>query len=143
MGFVAYVRYGAYRIGLNKQWLVKMKFEQIKKTLDSIIDPVEKLEFVMDLGKELSPVPAGAVCSEILGCTSFVQICREKNNFYGVADSAIVRGILYIILSIVDGKTPDEIRQIDLEKMFKGLKINIGAARLNGVNSMIRFLKNL
>ncbi|MBQ7128112.1 MAG: SufE family protein [Alphaproteobacteria bacterium] len=95
-----------------------MKFEQVKKTLDSIIDPVEKLEFVMDLGKELSPVPAGAVCSEILGCTSFVQICREKNNFYGVADSAIVRGILYIILSIVDGKTADEIRQIDLEKMF-------------------------
>jgi cysteine desulfuration protein SufE len=120
-----------------------MKFEQIKKTLDSIIDPVEKLEFVMDLGKELAPVPAGAGCTEIIGCTSFVQICREKNNFYGVADSAIVRGILFIILSIVDGKMPDEIRQMDLEKMFLELKINIGAARLNGVNSMIRFLKNL
>ena len=120
-----------------------MKFEQIKKTLDSIIDPVEKLEFVMDLGKELVPVPAGAECTEIIGCTSFVQICREKNNFYGVADSAIVRGILFIILSIVDGKVPDEIRQMDLEKIFSELKINIGAARLNGVNSMIRFLKNL
>ena len=120
-----------------------MKFEQIKKTLDSIIDPVEKLEFVMDLGKELVPVPAGAECTEILGCTSFVKICREKNNFYGVADSSIVRGILYIILSIVDGKTPTEIKQLDLEKIFSDLKINIGAARLNGVNSMIRFLKNL
>ncbi len=120
-----------------------MKFEQIKKTLESIIDPVEKLEFVMDLGKELTPVPSAAQCTEILGCTSFVQICREKNNFYGTADSAIVRGILYIILSMVDGKTPDEIRQMDPEKMFAELKLNIGAARLNGVNSMIRFLKNL
>ena len=120
-----------------------MKFEQIKKTLDSIIDPVEKLEFVMDLGKELAPVPAGAGCTEIIGCTSFVHICLENNNFYGVPDSAIVRGILFIILSIVDGKMPDEIRQMDLEKIFSELKINIGAARLNGVNSMIRFLKNL
>ena len=120
-----------------------MKFEQIKKTLESIDDPVARLEFVMDVGRELGAVPDGAVCSEILGCTSFVQICRVENNFYGVADSAIVRGILYIILSIVDGKTPDEIRQMDLEKMFSELKINIGAARLNGVNSMIRFLKNL
>ena len=120
-----------------------MKFEQIKQTLSNIDDPVEKLEFVMDLGKQLSPVPDGVECSEILGCTSFVQICREKNSFYGMADSAIVRGILYIILSIVDGKTADEIRNMDLEKMFYELKLNIGAARLNGVNSMIRFLKNL
>ena len=120
-----------------------MKFEQIKKTLESVTDPVEKLEFVMELGKGLSPVPAAAVCSEIVGCTSFVQICRKENNFYGTADSAIVGGILFIILSIVDGKSPDEIRQIDLEKMFSELKLNLGAARLNGVNSMIRFLKNL
>ena len=120
-----------------------MNFEQIKKTLANIDDPVERLEFVMDIGRELAPVPENAICTEILGCTSFVQICREKNNFYGVADSAIVRGILFIILSIVDGKTVEEIRQMDLEKMFSELKINIGAARLNGVNSMIRFLKNL
>ncbi len=120
-----------------------MKFEQIKKTLESIVDPVERLEFVMDLGKELAPVPDGTECSEIVGCTSFVQICRRGNNFYGVADSAIVRGILYIILSMVDGKTPDEIRQMDPEKIFLELQINIGAARLNGVHSMIRFLKNL
>ena len=30
-----------------------MKFEQIKKTLSNIDDPVEKLEFVMEIGKEL------------------------------------------------------------------------------------------
>ena len=54
-----------------------MKFEQIKKTLDSIIDPVEKLEFVMDLGKELAPVPAGAECTEILGCREETVLSLE------------------------------------------------------------------
>ncbi|MBO4683055.1 MAG: SufE family protein [Alphaproteobacteria bacterium] len=120
-----------------------MNYEQIKKILDSLDDPVQKLEYVMEVGKSLPTPPAGVQCSEIVGCTSFVQICRDGNKFYGTADSELVRGILTIILSIVDGKTSDEIRELDLFTAFADLKINIGAARLNGVNSMIRFLKNL
>ena len=120
-----------------------MTFEQIKHLLDMTDDPMTRLEIVMDIGRDLAPVPQGAVCSEITGCASFVQICRLGNDFYGVADSAIVRGIVAIFISIVDGKTPAEIKKIDLEKMFSDLKINVGAARLNGINSMIRFFKNL
>jgi len=44
---------------------------------------------------------------------------------------------------MVDGHSPDEIRQMHLEEMFADLHINIGAARLNGVSSMIQFLKHL
>ena len=63
--------------------------------------------------------------------------------FYGRADSAIVRGIVAIMISLVDGKSPDEIRQMNLMGLFRALDINSGAGRLNGVNSMIRFLQNL
>lgn len=120
-----------------------MSFDDIKKLLGMLDDPTMRLETVMDLGKNLEPIPPDAVCNEITGCTSFVQICRRENNFYGSADSAIVRGIVAIILSMVDGKSPDEIRQMDLTRMFAELNINIGAARLNGVASMIRFLNHL
>jgi cysteine desulfuration protein SufE len=120
-----------------------MTFNQIKNLLDNIHDPVEKLETVMDIGKNLPPVPDSAVCTDILGCASFVQICRDEKNFYAKADSAIVRGIVAILLSVVNGKSPEEIKKIPLDKMFADLNINIGAARLNGVNSVIRFLQNL
>ena len=120
-----------------------MSFDDIKKLLGMLDDPAMRLEAVMDLGNNLGPIPTDAVCSEITGCTSFMQICRNGNKFYGSADSAIVRGIVAIILSMVDGKSPDEIRQMNLGKMFAELNINIGAARLNGVASMIRFLQNL
>ncbi len=120
-----------------------MTFEQIKTLLDMIHDPVERLEAVMDIGKNLPHTPDSAVCTDILGCASFVQICRDGDRFYANADSAIVRGIVAILLSMVDGKSPDEIKKMPLDKMFSDLNINIGAARLNGVNSMIRFLKNL
>ena len=123
--------------------VTKMNYEDIKKLLLSVDDPVVRLEMVMDLGVHLGAVPDDALCSEITGCASHVEICRLGNRFYGVADSAIVRGIVAIMISMVDGKSPNEIRQMDLWGMFRALDINIGAGRLNGVNSIIRFLQNL
>lgn len=120
-----------------------MNFEQIKHIMDITDDPAMRLEILMDIGRELPNAPSGAACTEITGCASFVQICRSGNNFYGVADSALVRGIVAIFISMVNGKSPDEIKKMNLEKMFADLKINVGAARLNGVNSMIRFFNNL
>lgn len=120
-----------------------MTYDEIKNLLLMTDDAATRLEMVMDIGNRLSPVPDGAICTEIVGCASHVEICRLGNRFFGAADSAIVRGIVGIMVAIVDGKTPDEIKKIDLMKMFSDLNINLGAGRLNGVNSMIRFLYNL
>ena len=120
-----------------------MTFDEMKNILSVITDPVEKLEVVMDLGKDLPPAPKDAVCSEISGCASRVEICHKGNRFYGNADSALVSGIVAIMIAMVDGKTPGQIKKIDLQKEFLSLNLNLGAGRLNGVNSMIRFLNNL
>ena len=120
-----------------------MNYDEIKKSLSLIENPVDKLEFVMDLGKNLSNVPDKAECTEILGCASFVQICLKDGHFYGTADSLMVRGIVAIILAMVDKKSINEIKKMDLESEFKSLKLNFGAARLNGIQSMISFFKNL
>ena len=120
-----------------------MTYDEVKRNLSLIDDPAMKLEMVMDMGAQLPPVPDDAVCAEITGCASRVEICRVGNRFYGNADSALVRGIVAIMISMVDGKNPDEIKYLDLQQMFATLDINLGAGRLNGVNSMILFLKNL
>ncbi len=120
-----------------------MTYTDMKNILNITPDPVQKLEMVMDFGASLLPVPDGAVCTEIQGCSSFVQICRDGNNFYANADSVLVRGIVAIIVAMVDGKTPDEIRGMDIAGEFASLGFNLGTGRLAGVNSMIRFLQNL
>ena len=91
-----------------------MNYIDMKNLLNSVSDSMMKLELVMDFGKNLSPVPQNATCTEIVGCTSFVEICRDGNRFYGRADAAIVRGIVAIIISMVDGKTATEIKNMDL-----------------------------
>ena len=120
-----------------------MQYGDIKNALALIADPVEKLEFVMDLGKSLKQVPDGAKCNEIFGCTSFVQICEKEGRFYGHADSMMVSGIVAIILSMIAGKTVEQIKQMDLAGEFSSLNLNFGAGRLNGIQSMISFFKNL
>ena len=120
-----------------------MTFDEIKKSLSILNDPSDKLEMVMDLGKNLEPVPDGAKCNEIFGCASFVQICEKDGRFYGVADSMMVRGIVAIILAIVDGKSIEEIRKFDILTEFNSLNLQFGASRLNGIQSMIRFFHNL
>lgn len=120
-----------------------MTYGEMKNILMGIDDPAMKLEMVMDFGRQLKSVPEDAVCSEIVGCASYVEICRMNNNFYGRADSALVRGIVAILLTMIDGKTGTEIKNMDLKSEFDALNLTLGAGRLNGVNSVIRFLQNL
>ena len=120
-----------------------MTYDEIKTALSLVNEDVEKLGMVMDFGKNLEPVPMDAKCTEILGCTSLVKICEKDGRFYGIADSAMVKGIVAIILSMVKGKSVEEIKKMDLIGEFNGLNLHFGAARLNGVQSMISFFKNL
>ena len=120
-----------------------MNYADMKNILNSVYDPMMKLELVMDFGKKLSPVPQNVICTEIVGCTSFVEICRDGNRFYGRADSAIVAGIVAIFIAMVDGKEDVEIKNMNLAQEFHELNLQLGAGRLNGVNSMIRFFQNL
>ena len=120
-----------------------MTYQEIKKAFELCEDDISKLEMVMDIGKTLSEIPESAQCTEILGCTSFVKICRHENKFYGYADSGMVKGIVAIILSMVENKSIEEIKNMDLIGEFNSLHLNFGASRLNGIQSIVSFFKNL
>ena len=120
-----------------------MNYGEMKTALDLIDNPVQKLEMLMEFGKELPEIPDGAKCNEIVGCASFVEICEKDGHFYGRADSFMVRGIVALLLAMIADKSLDEIKKMDLVAEFKGLGLNFGAARLNGIQSMVRFFKNL
>lgn len=120
-----------------------MQYQNMKNALNMLESPIEKLEMLMEFGKKLEPVPENAECSEIIGCASFVQICRFENRFYATADSAIVAGIAALLVAIVDGKSIEEIKNMNLKQEIALLNLNLGAGRLSGIDSMIRFFENL
>jgi len=120
-----------------------MTYPEIKTILSQITDPAERLEFVMELGARLPMIPKDAKATEIKGCASRVEIYRDSANHYsGTADSALVRGVLAILLSMVQGKSAAQIRDMNPYGEFASLHLNLGSGRMNGVNGMIEFLVN-
>ncbi|MDR1027488.1 MAG: SufE family protein [Rickettsiales bacterium] len=113
-----------------------MTYNEIKSLLQSINDPVLKLETLMDLRRELKPIPAGAKGDEIKGCASRVEIFRAPDNtIHCNTDSALVGGIAAVLIAIKNANA-------DFAD-FQTLGLNLGAARVTGSSAMIDYLTNM
>ena len=105
----------------------------------------EKYQYVIDLGKTLEPFPEEYKTDtwKVKGCQSQVWLLPDfkgKNiHFKGDSDAILVRGIIAIVLLIYNDKSTDEIKSIDVMKIFAklGLEENLTPSRRNGMMSMV------
>ena len=105
----------------------------------------EKYQYVIDLGHKLEPLDDSFKTEEwkVKGCQSQVwlvpQFADGRIHFMGDSDAILVRGIIAIVLMIYNDKTPEEIKSIDVTKIFAklGLEENLTPSRRNGMLSMV------
>jgi len=106
------------------------------------------IEYVMELGQQL-PEMAEALKNEdniVKGCQSKVWLNAEAKDgkMYLEADSntAITKGLVSILVRILNGHTPQEILNADLYFVDKiGLNRFIGTQRSNGLGAMMKQIK--
>ncbi|KYG77183.1 SufE family protein [Roseivirga echinicomitans] len=106
------------------------------------------IEYVMELGQQL-PEMAEALKNEdniVKGCQSKVWLNAETKDgkMYLEADSntAITKGLVSILVRILNGHTPQEILNADLYFVDKiGLNRFIGTQRSNGLGAMMKQIK--
>jgi sulfur transfer protein SufE len=128
--------------------MVKMFYEmdEIIEMISALPDDEEKLEFILTLGAKLPSIPNGKTGDIINGCSSKLEISREnidgKMHYAANADSRLVGGLAYLMLSQAEGKTTDEISKIDFYGNVSKLELPIGFSRVSGLKSMETFLKN-
>lgn len=124
-----------------------MKYEEIKRVLDFMPDQNEKFDVVLDFAKNLEPMPNHLESEEIKGCASLVNMSYEKRDdkyhFYAKADSKMVSGIIFIILSIINDKTKSEITKLDILSSLKSLNLDISFQRQSGIESIIKWVKTV
>jgi cysteine desulfuration protein SufE len=131
-------------------------------TIDEIRDNFELLDewddryrYVIELGRTLDPLPEAEHNSEnkVNGCASQVWLLRSlardaggtpRINYLGDSDAHIVRGLIAILLSLVSGKTPQEILAADPLAVFDelGFKEHLTPQRSNGLRSMVERIRN-
>ena len=111
-------------------------------------DWIQKYEYLIDLGKKLSPIDQKYKISEnlIKGCQSRVWIhaeCSEGKIIYTAdSDAIMTKGIVAILINVLSGQSPSEIATAKLDFINEiGLKEQLSATRANGLVSMIKQMK--
>jgi cysteine desulfuration protein SufE len=109
----------------------------------------EKYQYVIDLGRSLEPLAAEYKTDEwkVKGCQSQVWLVPEFKphsiHFCGDSDAILVKGIIAVVLMIFNDKSPEEIKNVDVAKIFAklGLEENLTPSRRNGMMSMVEKIK--
>lgn len=129
----------------------------IDVSADDIIDSLgffdnweERYKYIIDLGKELPPMPESFRTEEFLvrGCQSQVWLvdewCDGKLFFQADSDAFIVKGLLGVVLAAFNGKSPEDILGFDIDGYFARLDLlqHLSSTRGNGLKAMVKRIKD-
>ncbi len=111
-------------------------------------DWTEKYQYMIDLSKSLDEMNLDYKTDEnlIKGCQSKVWLHssydKGKIHFQADSDAIISKGIVAILLSVLNNRKPDEILSADLSFIDEiGLKEHLSPNRANGLSSMLKQIK--
>ena len=111
-------------------------------------DWMQKYEYLIDLGKELSPIEEKYKTEDnlIKGCQSRVWLyakhTKDKIIYTADSDAIITKGIVAILINVLSGQSPSEIANAKLDFINEiGLKEQLSPTRANGLVSMIKQMK--
>jgi cysteine desulfuration protein SufE len=111
-------------------------------------DWMDKYNYIIELGKSLPILDEEYKTDKylIMGCQSKVWLQAEfmdgKIHFKADSDAIITKGIIYLLIRVLSGRTADEILEAKLDYLDAiGLKQHLSPTRSNGLVSMIKQMK--
>lgn len=124
------------------------KQNELLEELGFFQDWTERYEYVIGLGKKLSPMPEEAKDAEhlIKGCQSQVWLDAHldggKVRYLADSDSLITKGMIALFVRVLDNETPDAILTADMSFIDRtGLKEHLAPTRANALNLMATQMK--
>ncbi|MEM7422330.1 MAG: SufE family protein [Pseudomonadota bacterium] len=107
-------------------------------------DWTERYQYLIELGRQLPPFPETKQieANRMHGCQSGVWIVADYRNgrldFEATSDSAIVAGIIALLLKVYSGRRPDEVLAISPDFIDEiGLAEHLSPHRANGLALML------
>ncbi|MCH5319617.1 MAG: SufE family protein [Paramuribaculum sp.] len=122
--------------------------DRIIEDFSGVDDWMDRYAMIIDLGNELPPIDEKFKTPEHLieGCQSRVWLNAELKDgkIYYTADSdaIIVKGIIALLIEVLNGHTPKEIIDSNLYFIDRiGLAENLSPTRSNGLLAMVKQMK--
>lgn len=124
------------------------KQEELIEEFEYLTDWVDKYENIIQIGKELPLISEKYKEDKYLikGCQSKVWLYPELKDgqlyFTADSDAIISKGLVSLIIRVLSGFSPAEIRNADLYFIDRiGLKEHLSPTRSNGLLSMVKQIK--
>jgi cysteine desulfuration protein SufE len=124
----------------------------IAEDFELLDDWREKIEYVLDLGKKLEPIPEQhrIEANKVKGCQSQVWMVADLDQTSGrmrilaESDAFIVSGLIALLLRLYSNRPPEEILE-NPPRVFEeiGLGAHLSPTRANGLHSMIKRIREL
>jgi cysteine desulfuration protein SufE len=131
---------------------MSMNLDEVVEIFDILGDWEQRYQYLVELGEKLPPMPEEFKTDEnkVKGCMSQVWVKAYRDpedpdriHYWGDCDTSIIKGVLALVIQILDGKTAEEIEQTDLEEFFDRLKLgeNLSPNRHFGVYALVELMK--
>lgn len=126
--------------------------EEVIENFDFLDDWDARYAYLVELGEAL-PTMDDALRTEanrVQGCMSQVWVCPlvdpedpARLNYVGECDTAIIKGVLALLIELMSGRTPDEVEALDLDHLFDELKLaeHLSPNRHFGIYSIVELMK--
>lgn len=124
--------------------------DEIISEFEELTDWMDRYAYIIELGNTLPPYPEADKTPQHLieGCQSRVWIDAKilpdgKVEFHADSDAMIVKGIVSLLLKVLNDRTPDEILDADLYFIDRiGLSTHLSPTRSNGLLAMVKQIRN-
>ena len=111
----------------------------------------DRYKYIIDLGKELPPLPDALRTDDRLvrGCQSQVwidtQIEQGRLQMAVDSDAFIVKGLLAIVLAAYNNKAPEDVLAFDIDAYLEKLELlrHLSPTRGNGIRAMIQRIRDI
>ena len=118
---------------------------ELIEEFDLLGDWEGRIEYVIELGKGLDPLPDADRTEDrkVPGCAAQVWLAMRREGdrlmFVADSDSALSKGNIALLLKLYSGRTPAEILGFDARAALDrlGLPSALTRQRANGLNSMV------
>jgi cysteine desulfuration protein SufE len=130
---------------------------EFQTRLDTLLEEFElfddwedRYRYIIDLGKDMSPLDTSEKTEEtrVLGCASQVWLVMDPApegmlRFRGESDAFIVKGLIAVLVRLLDGLPVTEIQEFSIRDTLHrlGLDEALSSQRTNGLISMVERLK--
>lgn len=129
-----------------------MTFDDIKDDLALLDDMEDRYRALIDLGRALPHMPEALKtdATKVRGCSSQVWLHAQtapdgRMMFVGDSDAHIVRGLVAVLLSLIQDKMPADIMAVDARAKLGelGLAGHLSPTRTNGFAAMAQRVREV